>query len=204
MVSPGDQAVVRAGTYAGFNLDHGGTAAAPVAFAADPGVTIDSPNPAGPHAGQDGINLEGADYVVIDGSFSYRPAAGYVGDDAFTYSAHDGSLSSDPATVTLHVTNQAPTATDDAYKVGMGKTLSVSAPGVLKNDTDADGDARTAVLETGPAHGTLKLNANGSTGRRPWCSPSAGPGRWAGRWRTGTGRWWCGPPGCTGWTCRRS
>lgn len=97
-----------------------------------------------------------------DGSFTYRPAAGYVGDDAFTYLARDGTFTSDPATVTLHVTNQAPVATDDAYQVRTGRTLSVAAPGVLKNDTDADGDARTAVLEAGPAHGTLKLNANGS------------------------------------------
>ena len=37
-----------------------------------------------------------------------------------------------------------------------------TAPGVLANDTDADGDPLTAVVVTGPAHGTLTLNANGS------------------------------------------
>src|SRR5207249_3082628 len=36
------------------------------------------------------------------------------------------------------------------------------APGVLGNDTDVDGDALTAVLVSGPAHGTLTLNPNGS------------------------------------------
>ena len=34
--------------------------------------------------------------------------------------------------------------------------------GVLANDTDADGNPLTAVLVTGPAHGTLTLNPNGS------------------------------------------
>ena len=33
---------------------------------------------------------------------------------------------------------------------------------MLANDSDPDGDPLTAVLVTGPAHGTLTLNANGS------------------------------------------
>ena len=33
---------------------------------------------------------------------------------------------------------------------------------MLGNDTDADGDSLTATVVTGPAHGTLALNANGS------------------------------------------
>ena len=40
--------------------------------------------------------------------------------------------------------------------------LSVAAKGVLANDTDADGNPLTAVLVSGPSHGTLVLNANGS------------------------------------------
>ena len=40
--------------------------------------------------------------------------------------------------------------------------LTVAAPGVLGNDTDADGDPLTAQLVTGPANGTLALNADGS------------------------------------------
>ncbi len=34
--------------------------------------------------------------------------------------------------------------------------------GVLANDTDADGDALTAMLVDGPQHGTLSLRADGS------------------------------------------
>ena len=33
---------------------------------------------------------------------------------------------------------------------------------MLANDTDMDGDALTAVLVSGPAHGTLTLNPDGS------------------------------------------
>jgi VCBS repeat-containing protein len=38
----------------------------------------------------------------------------------------------------------------------------VTAPGLLANDTDIDSATLTALLVTGPAHGTLQLNANGS------------------------------------------
>jgi VCBS repeat-containing protein len=97
-----------------------------------------------------------------NGSFTYKPAAGYVGPDSFTYTAKDGLFTSDPATVTLDVTDQLPVAGNDSYKTGKGRALTVAAAGLLANDTDADGDARTAAVATGPAHGTLTLNANGS------------------------------------------
>src|SRR5213076_1650427 len=41
-------------------------------------------------------------------------------------------------------------------------TRYVSAPGVLTNDTDLDGDTLSAVLVSQPAHGSLTLNTNGS------------------------------------------
>ncbi|MEN6403342.1 MAG: Ig-like domain-containing protein, partial [Armatimonadia bacterium] len=44
-----------------------------------------------------------------DGSFAYTPTTDYVGDDAFTYKANDGTLDSNVATVTIHVANDAPT-----------------------------------------------------------------------------------------------
>src|SRR5207237_5526098 len=36
------------------------------------------------------------------------------------------------------------------------------AAGVLANDTDIDGDVLTATLVSGPSHGTLALNADGT------------------------------------------
>src|SRR5262249_52852267 len=38
-----------------------------------------------------------------DGSFSYTPAANFNGSDSFTYRASDGTLTSQPATVTLTI-----------------------------------------------------------------------------------------------------
>ncbi|QAY65242.1 cadherin-like beta sandwich domain-containing protein [Paenibacillus protaetiae] len=55
-----------------------------------------------------------------------------------------------------------PIAFNDSYNTSEDMPLSVSVPGVLANDSDADGDALTATLVTGPLHGTLTLNSNGS------------------------------------------
>lgn len=62
-VHAGDTVIVRSGNYAGFHLTTDGTAANRIVFQAEAGATITSRNPITP----DGINLEGADYVTIDG-----------------------------------------------------------------------------------------------------------------------------------------
>jgi len=64
LVRAGDQVIVRPGHYAGFNLTTSGTATNPIVFSADPGVIVDAPNPV---RTQDGINLEGASWIVIEG-----------------------------------------------------------------------------------------------------------------------------------------
>jgi VCBS repeat-containing protein len=99
-----------------------------------------------------------------NGSFSYTPTANYHGGDTFTYKANDGTVDSNVATVSLTVTsvNDAPVAVADSYLTPSDTVLSVTAPGVLTNDTDADGNPLTAVLVAGPSHGTLTLNTNGS------------------------------------------
>jgi parallel beta-helix repeat protein len=50
----------------------------------------------------------------------------------------------------------------DGYTVLDNGTLSVPAKGVLANDVSANGQALTAVRVSGPAHGSLSLNADGS------------------------------------------
>ncbi len=74
------------------------------------------------------------------------------------------SFNSDTVAVRLNttVTNQAPTAVADAYSTAEDTALTVGAPGVLGNDSDPDGNQLKAVLGSGPSHGTLALNADGS------------------------------------------
>src|SRR5439155_1468774 len=53
-------------------------------------------------------------------------------------------------------------AAADSYTVTQATALTIGAPGVLANDTDVENGALTAVLVSGPTHGALTLNANGS------------------------------------------
>lgn len=63
-VRAGDLVLVADGTYTGMQVRADGTASAPITFRADgQNVVVNAPNSSTP----DNINLEGADYVVIDG-----------------------------------------------------------------------------------------------------------------------------------------
>src|SRR5690606_37207339 len=99
-----------------------------------------------------------------DGSFDYTPPADWSGVTTFTYQANDGLFNSNTAVVTLSVAavNDTPAATADSYTVTEDVSLVISAPGVLGNDNDIDGDPLTAVLDTDVASGVLTLNSNGS------------------------------------------
>ncbi len=99
------------------------------------------------------------------GPFTYTPNANFYGTDSFQYEVSDGTELSAPATVTINVqkVEYAPTAVADTYSVTKSTPLTVSAAaGVLANDSDVNGDPLTAILENNPAHGSLKLNADGS------------------------------------------
>src|SRR4029077_1477772 len=58
-------------------------------------------------------------------------------------------------------------AVDDAFSTDEDTPLAVPAPGVLGNDSDLDGDSLTAALVSGPAHGALALNPDGSFSYEP-------------------------------------
>lgn len=102
--------------------------------------------------------------LAADGGFTYLPRAGYVGQDSFRYRLR--GLLTTAATVTLTVTNARPVATNDAYTVIPGRTLTVAAPGVLGNDGDADGDPLTVADHSGVS-GSLDLRSNGAFSYTP-------------------------------------
>ena len=115
-------------------------------------------------------------FDAVTGAFSYTPDAGFVGTDSFVYELEDSTgLKSQPATVTIEVTpaaNAAPVAVDDAYTVTAGTVISAGTlgspqPGVLANDTDADGDTIAVDTWNLPLGGLLAgevfaINPNGS------------------------------------------
>jgi VCBS repeat-containing protein len=107
-----------------------------------------------------------------DGSFAYTPNANFTGIDTFTYQANDGTANSNVVTVTITVNpiDDAPVAVGDSYSVNEDGSLSVTAAGVLANDSDIEGFPLTATLVTGPANGTLTLNSNGSYSYTPFAN----------------------------------
>jgi VCBS repeat-containing protein len=100
-----------------------------------------------------------------DGSFTYTHNGSETVTDTFTYRINDTRLTSNVATVTITITPQPdpPVATNDAYSVAEGGTLTIALPGVLGNDTDPDSATLTAALGAGPAQASaFTLNADGS------------------------------------------
>ncbi len=104
--------------------------------------------------------------INADGSFVYTPEPYWAGQVSFVYSvcdAYECSL----CTVTIDIAagtppNVAPVCSADSYSTSWSQALTVAAPGVLINDSDANGDTLIALLESGPARGSLTLNADGS------------------------------------------
>ena len=98
------------------------------------------------------------------GSVAYTPAPDYFGPDSFTYTVSDGIGGTALGTVSVSVTNvnDSPVAASESYSATEDTPLTVGVSGVLANDTDVDGNALTAILVTGAAHGSLTLNPNGS------------------------------------------
>ncbi|HSH27078.1 MAG TPA: putative Ig domain-containing protein, partial [Wenzhouxiangella sp.] len=96
------------------------------------------------------------------GDLDWTPAPAQLGNHSVGVTVTDSSGLSDSATFSIAVGQaRPPVAVDDAYQAVKGDTLTVVAPGVLANDSDPNNDPLTAVLETGPAKGTLTLNADG-------------------------------------------
>ena len=134
--------------------------------------------------------------VTIDqatGTFTYDPDDGYTGPDEFTVEVDDhttlhfhglrsllfGRSHTDTATISTHrrrrpQRRRRSRSTTPPTPPPKTPRSPSPPPESLGNDTDPDGDPLTAVLVTGPTHGTLTLN------RRPAPSPTPRPPDFAG------------------------
>jgi len=116
-----------------------------------------------------------------DGSFSYKPPTPtFTGQVTFTYSASDGELTSDEATVTVNIiANRAPLVKGDAVVVSArkhGVRYAARPIKVLANDRDPDSkldpenaiDPTTLKIVTQPdSRGTLKVTNEGVVNYTP-------------------------------------
>jgi Big-like domain-containing protein len=112
---------------------------------------------------QNGIYIDEDTTAPYSYTWMIVPAGNY----ALTAKATDdggAATTSDPVNITVNIPNLPPVASDDAYETEMNTQLSVSAPGVLGNDTDINNDPLTAILNPsgGVSNGQLTFNANGS------------------------------------------
>ena len=100
-----------------------------------------------------------------DGTWTFTPTADWSGSVSFSFDVSDATTTTaNTASLTVSAQNDAPVAVDDTAS---GNEDTAIAGNVLTNDTDADGDSLTATLVSGPAHGTLTLNADGSFSYTP-------------------------------------
>ena len=107
--------------------------------------------------------LDGADFTPCSSPQSYSNLS--EGQHSIAIRAVDQADNVDPSPA-LHLwtinTNVPPVVVADNYNIDQDTVLNVPAPGVLDNDSDADSNPLTAVLDTPPTNGAVTLNADGS------------------------------------------
>ncbi|MDT5290504.1 MAG: hypothetical protein QOF88_5393, partial [Mycobacterium sp.] len=115
-----------------------------------------------------GTPEHGSLLVNGDGTYTYTPDDGYVGEDTFTYALNDGTADSlIPGQVTINVggpANTPATADPDFLETATDTPLTITSNDLTGNDSDTDGpDTIAAFIAAGPtAHGTLVANGDGT------------------------------------------
>ena len=107
---------------------------------------------------------QGGTVVFANTMITYTPAADFFGVETFVYTITDGMDNQGSALVTVTVApvNNAPIAAGDSYTTTEDMLLAVTAPGLMANDDDVDGDLLTTTLIASPTHGLLALSLDGS------------------------------------------
>gem|GEM_PF-6587783 len=95
--------------------------------------------------------------TVLGSTATYVPSAGYLGADAFTFTANDGTVDSIPATVTLAVTDIPPVAEDSS-----ATTDEDTAVALPLSASDVELDPLTYGV-TQPAHGSVTVSGSTAT-----------------------------------------
>jgi hypothetical protein len=101
--------------------------------------------------------------ATITGNGIFSLAIDSKSTDGTGYSSRENSISPPELIISVN-TNDVPVAVNDAGIVLEGGMLTVTAPGLLSNDSDVNCNlvtVNTAPMN-GPAHGTVILNADGS------------------------------------------
>ena len=111
-----------------------------------------------------------ADVNAALAGLTYQPDANFNGNETLSIQTRDfgnaGSggeqLDNDVIAIVVTPVNDLPVASNDNYSVKQTGALTVAVPGVIANDSDVDNDPLTVALVTGPTHGSLTLNPDGS------------------------------------------
>jgi len=96
------------------------------------------------------------DFSVLPGNTYYYQVRANSGGPPPT-----DEILSQPSNTASSETNNPPVAVDDSYSVNKNYMMVVGPPGVLLNDSDAEGDPLTAVLVSGVTNGMLILHPLG-------------------------------------------
>lgn len=101
----------------------------------------------------------GTAIVNADNTITYTAAAGYVGEDTFTYTVSDGALTATANVIVTVQGNSPPIAVADAATLDEDASAVIA---VLANDSDAEGStlAITAVATPTASGGSVTINAD--------------------------------------------
>ncbi|MFQ5401591.1 MAG: Ig-like domain-containing protein, partial [Anaerolineae bacterium] len=109
--------------------------------------------------------LNGTAVANLDGTITYTPTVGFIGEDAFRYTVNDNlGATSNPADVTVEVTgaaNNPPVANNDSAVTNEDAPISIN---VTANDVDIDGaiNHSSVTIVTPPLNGTLLNQLDGT------------------------------------------
>lgn len=115
------------------------------------------------------LTLSASDRAAIQGLLNRNGSSSTSGTTYNLGAAEDWLAGAAPAVaiadltgngITVSNANNAPLAGNDSYSLAEDSALTGGS--VLSNDTDADGNTLSAELISGPANGSLTLNANGT------------------------------------------